>query len=43
MFYDGYPQKGVCPGGAGGHAAAGFLFVLARRRDPKDPILIDEG
>lgn len=27
MFYDGYPNKGVCPAG-GGHAPSGFVFVL---------------
>ena len=27
LFFDGYPQKGVCAGG-GGHTAAGFVFVL---------------
>jgi hypothetical protein len=27
MFFDGFPQKGVCPAG-GGHEAAGFNFVL---------------
>lgn len=28
MFFDGYPDKGLCPSG-GGHSAAGFNFVLA--------------
>jgi cytochrome c5 len=28
LFYDGYPQKGTCPGG-GEHVAAGYNFVLA--------------
>jgi len=28
MFFDGYPDKGVCRAG-GGHAAAGFDFVLS--------------
>jgi hypothetical protein len=27
MFYDGYAQKGVCPGG-GGHVAIGYYFGL---------------
>ena len=27
MFFDGYPNKGSCPGG-GGHAAAGYMFGL---------------
>jgi hypothetical protein len=27
MFFDGYPDKGVCPAG-GGHFAAGFNFVV---------------
>ncbi len=27
MFFDGYPDKGLCPSG-GGHSAAGFNFVL---------------
>ncbi len=27
MFFDGYPDKGVCPAG-GGHAAAGFNFAV---------------
>jgi hypothetical protein len=27
LFYDGYPQKGVCPG-SGGHFAQGFNFEL---------------
>jgi hypothetical protein len=27
MFFDGFPDKGRCPGG-GGHEAAGFQFVL---------------
>lgn len=31
MFFDGFPQKGVCPAGAG-HEAAGFNFVLPHDR-----------
>ena len=27
MFFDGFPNKGVCPAG-GGHQAQGFMFVL---------------
>jgi hypothetical protein len=27
MFYDGYPNKGLCPAG-GGHAAQGYDFIL---------------
>ena len=27
MFFDGYPQKGICPTG-GGHQASGFMFYL---------------
>lgn len=27
LFFDGYPQKGVCPAGAG-HFAQGYVFVL---------------
>ncbi len=27
MFFDGFPEKGVCPAGSG-HEAAGFNFVL---------------
>ncbi|HWW48572.1 MAG TPA: hypothetical protein VNZ94_12110 [Xanthobacteraceae bacterium] len=30
LFYDGYPNKGVCPAG-GGHAAAGWTFHLPYR------------
>jgi len=28
MFFDGYPQKGACPGGPTGHRAAGYNFVI---------------
>src|ERR1700712_3032047 len=28
MFYDGYPQKGICPGGGSGHVASGYYFAL---------------
>jgi hypothetical protein len=31
MFYDGYPQKGVCSAG-GGHVAQGHNFVLSHAR-----------
>lgn len=39
MFYDGYPNKGRCPGG-GGHTAAVYIFVL--RHDVR-PTAASEG
>lgn len=36
LFFDGYPDKGVCPGG-GGHFAAGFNFVVPHDVAPSGP------
>ena len=36
MFFDGYPNKGVCPGG-GGHTAAGYVFGLWDVNGPRFP------
>jgi hypothetical protein len=36
MFFDGYPNKGVCPAG-GGHAAAGYMFGLWDVNGPSFP------
>lgn len=33
LFFDGYPEKGVCAGG-GGHEAAGYNFFLYHNRQP---------
>jgi hypothetical protein len=33
MFYDGYPNKGVCPAG-GGHVAQGYNFALSHDTPP---------
>jgi len=33
MFYDGYPEKGACPAGAG-HNSSGFMFVLPHDLPP---------
>jgi len=35
LFFDGNPQKGVCPAG-GGHAAQGLTFDLAHNIAPSD-------
>jgi hypothetical protein len=32
LFYNGYPQKGVCPGDGKGHEAAGWNFFLYHDR-----------
>ncbi len=37
LFFDGYPEKGVCPAG-GGHAAAGWNFVLPHAPEGSDVI-----
>ncbi|HUO72571.1 MAG TPA: hypothetical protein VMU39_17515 [Solirubrobacteraceae bacterium] len=34
LFFDGFPAKGVCPGG-GGHAAAGLTFLLLHDVPPR--------
>jgi hypothetical protein len=40
MFFDGFPNKGVCPAG-GPHQAAGFTFVLPHLDD--DTAIFDSG